>query len=242
MVFSGGGAWLFWGRACVVFSGGSAWFFQGGHAWFFRGGHVWFFGGGVCFFPGGGCAYFFPRGVCASGCGGCMLLGAGGDTVNERAVRILLECILVLTLFSAVLRRGYGEPSGGSEGLWESIALHISVRAWGRVLVDYPLSYSLHDWHGGEWLMARSKLYTMETRLSGPPSFSSNLFVNSCFCGYGLETTPPLQDRLSFVAFLQAVKSGLTKEAFWLIVTLYPKHFSHRFILPSLHAKNNYYY
>ena len=66
-----------WG-ACVVFSEGDAWFFPGGHAWFFPGGHAWLFlGGRVWFFLGG-------------------LHRIRRDTVNERAVRILLECILVL--------------------------------------------------------------------------------------------------------------------------------------------------
>ena len=52
--------------------------FSGGHAWFFPGGHVWFFLGGMRGFSGGGCVRRIRR-----------------DTVNERAVRILLECILV---------------------------------------------------------------------------------------------------------------------------------------------------
>ena len=68
---------VFWG-ACMVFSGGHVWFFwgacvvfSGGHVWFFLRGHAWFFlGGGV---------HRIWR-----------------DTVNERAVRILLECILVV--------------------------------------------------------------------------------------------------------------------------------------------------
>ena len=71
-----GGAWLLpggWG-ACMVFSGGHAWFFRG-RACFFLGG-VWFFTGGVRgFFRGG-------------------MRRIRRDTVNERAVRILLECIL----------------------------------------------------------------------------------------------------------------------------------------------------
>ena len=61
-----------------------------------------------------------------------------------------------MTIFSAVLRRGHGEPDGGSEGLWESIALRILVRAWGRVLIDHPPRYPHHDWHGINRLMARS--------------------------------------------------------------------------------------
>ena len=52
--------------ACVVAPGGRAWFLLGGHAWFFLGGRAWFF-----------------------------LRRIRRDMVNERAVRILLECILV---------------------------------------------------------------------------------------------------------------------------------------------------
>ena len=77
MVAPGGHAWLLQG-ACVVAPGGMRgfiWggmhgFIQGGHAWFYSGGHAWFF-------------QFFRT---------------QWDTVNERAVRILLECILVLNI------------------------------------------------------------------------------------------------------------------------------------------------
>ena len=48
-------------------------------------GHVWQGGGWVCM--AGGHAWW---GACAGG-GACV-----ADTVNERAVRILLECILVV--------------------------------------------------------------------------------------------------------------------------------------------------
>ena len=69
VLFGGACVVLFSGGACVVlFSGGCAWFYSvGGHAWFYSGGHAWFF-------------QFFR---------------IQWDTVNERAVRILLECILV---------------------------------------------------------------------------------------------------------------------------------------------------
>ena len=64
--YSGGMHGFIWG-ACMVLFGGHAWFHSGGHAWFYLGGHV-------CFFQ------FFR---------------IQWDTVNEQAVRILLECILV---------------------------------------------------------------------------------------------------------------------------------------------------
>ena len=98
-----GGAWLLWGGvhgffwgvgACMVFPGGCTWFFPGGMRGCSRGlgGHVWLLLGGVWFFLGG--AWFFPGGMHG------FFLGEGmrrirRDTVNERAVRILLECILV---------------------------------------------------------------------------------------------------------------------------------------------------
>ena len=76
----------------------------GGHAWLAggmrgcRGGHVWLQGGGHAWLQGacvvtGGCAWL-QGGMHGCGGGVCMVRG-GRDTVNERAVRILLECILV---------------------------------------------------------------------------------------------------------------------------------------------------
>ena len=93
----GGHAWLLggvhgcWG-ACMV-ARGAAWLQEGGgmrgcqgvhgcrggrHVWL-QGGHVWGHAGGVC-----GCRGTVHR--------------IRRDTVNERAVRILLECILVITI------------------------------------------------------------------------------------------------------------------------------------------------
>ena len=103
----GGHAWLLWG-ACMVALGGMHGFF-GGHAWFFPGGMhgfclgacMVFSGGCACFFLGG--AWFFPGGV-------HVFFLEGGihrirrDTVNERAVRILLECILVSLIFAVKCR------------------------------------------------------------------------------------------------------------------------------------------
>ena len=73
----------------------------GGHTWLLQGGwgkHAWLLWGGVhgCY---GGHAWLLW--------GGCVIAPGGhawdmtryGDTVNERAVRILLECILVLHSF-----------------------------------------------------------------------------------------------------------------------------------------------
>ena len=86
---------------------------QGGHAWFYSGGCAWFYLGGVWFYSGG--MHGFIPGVCGFIPGGHEWFHSGGhawfysgghvwffqffriqwDTVNERAVRILLECILV---------------------------------------------------------------------------------------------------------------------------------------------------
>ena len=60
-------------------------------------------GWGVCMVAPGGVCMVTPRGACVVALGGAWLLGGGrvwdttryGDTVNERAVRILLECISV---------------------------------------------------------------------------------------------------------------------------------------------------
>ena len=92
----GGHAWLLPGGACVIAPGvgGMHGCSQGGRAWFFRG-EEWLLPGGVrdcsggCVIaPGGGRACFFQGGA-----GGMRRIRL--DTVNERPVRILLECILV---------------------------------------------------------------------------------------------------------------------------------------------------
>ena len=67
---------------------------------------AWLQGGGACMV--GGCAWLKEGGVHGCGGGACVAVGGmrgggGGmhgirrDTVNERPVRILLECILVYT-------------------------------------------------------------------------------------------------------------------------------------------------
>ena len=112
-----------WGKvifseACVnnsVRGGRHAWLLPGGHAWLLRGGgacvvapggHVWLLqgamhgcSGGVCMVAPGGCAWLLQGGMrgCSGG-GHAWDTMTYGDTVNERAVRILLECILVITV------------------------------------------------------------------------------------------------------------------------------------------------
>ena len=81
--------WLLWGgmhgffpgsmRGCS-WGGGHAWLLWGGRCMVFSGGHAWFFSGGACLVLGG--VHRIRR-----------------DTVNERAVRILLECILVILMY-----------------------------------------------------------------------------------------------------------------------------------------------
>ena len=81
--------------ACMVAPGGHAWLL-GGHVWLLLEGHAWLL-------PGGG-MHGCSQGVCMVAPGGHVWLLPGGrawdttrygDTVNERAVRILLECIRV---------------------------------------------------------------------------------------------------------------------------------------------------
>ena len=117
-----------WG-VCMV-AGGHAWLQGGmhgceghtwlrGHAWLL-GEHAWLLGGmhgcwGACMVAGGmhGCwgACMVAGGM--HGCGGCVWLLGGmcgcgrvhrirRDRVNKRVVRILLECILVIIMFSQV--------------------------------------------------------------------------------------------------------------------------------------------
>ena len=106
----GGHVWLLLGGACMVALGGHAWVLWGGVC-----GCSW----GACMVALGGACMVAPRwgmhgcsgGACVvalggmRGCSGgaCVVAPGGhawdttryGDTVNERAVRILLECILV---------------------------------------------------------------------------------------------------------------------------------------------------
>ena len=111
-----------WGGVCGC-SGESAWLLQGGMHGCSGGGDVWLLRGGMHGWGGCGCSggcMVAPRGLCMvapggmhgclggmRGCSwggmhGCSWVGCAwdttryGDTINERAVRILLECILVL--------------------------------------------------------------------------------------------------------------------------------------------------
>ena len=76
---------------CMVAMGGMCGC-SGGHAWLLLGVHAWLLWGACVVAPGG----------CMVAAGGhAWLLWGGmwdvmryGDTINERAVRILLECIL----------------------------------------------------------------------------------------------------------------------------------------------------
>ena len=100
--------------------GGHAWLLLGGH-W----GHAWLLQrGGMCGCSGGACmvarGVWLLRGGGVRGCSGgvCVVASGGGgcawdttrygNTVNERAVRILLECILVLSssiaLYNLILK------------------------------------------------------------------------------------------------------------------------------------------
>ena len=116
-----------WGGACVVAPGGG-WLLLGHHAWLLPGGMhgcsggAWLFwgcmvalgGGGMCGCSGRSCLVA-PRGMHGCSGGACMVAPRGacvvapgghawdttryGDTINERALRILLECILVRVLW-----------------------------------------------------------------------------------------------------------------------------------------------
>ena len=96
------GACVVAGGACVVAPGGCAWLLQGGMHGCSR---------GACMVALGACMVAPGGGMCGCSGGACMVAPGGvhrcsgegcawdmtryGDTVNERAVRILLECILV---------------------------------------------------------------------------------------------------------------------------------------------------
>ena len=110
-----GGAWFLWGgmHGC-----------SGGHAWFFLGGVHGCSGGCMWLLMGGGCAWLLQGGMHGCSRGGAWFFLRGGmhgfswggvhrirrDMVNERAVRILLECILFILEFL------YHIPTGSCPG------------------------------------------------------------------------------------------------------------------------------
>ena len=125
---SGEHAWLLQGVCMVALGGGMHGCSQGGmcgcsrgHAWLLwggsacmvaPGGHAWLLWGACMVALGGGMHGCYQGGMCGCSQGGCMVaLGRGawdmtryGDTINERAVCILLECILVSNFIVSVHR------------------------------------------------------------------------------------------------------------------------------------------
>ena len=108
----GGCAWLL-GGACVVALGGACVVaLGGGHAWLLLGGGAWLLRGACVVAPGEGVH------GCSGGRGACVVAPGGGghtwdmtrygDTINERAVRILLECIFVSLIFTTHSLRDTG--------------------------------------------------------------------------------------------------------------------------------------
>ena len=101
-VHGGGRAWLLRrgdmhgcsGGVCMVAPGGHMCGCSRGACMAAPGGRAWLLGG-PCMVLFGGCAWFYS--------GGCawffQFFRIQWDTVNERVVRILLECILVLNSF-----------------------------------------------------------------------------------------------------------------------------------------------
>ena len=89
----GGHAWLLWGVGVCGCSQG-----VGGMCGCSRGGHAWLLWGGKCGCSWGAMHGFF-QGEGMHGFSGGGMHRIRRDTVNEQAVRILLECILVLYVF-----------------------------------------------------------------------------------------------------------------------------------------------
>ena len=112
MVAPGGHAWLLWGGthgcsqgegACVVALGvGACMVAPGGACMVAPGGGVHGCSGGMCGCSGGMCGC--SGGMCGfSWRGHAWDMTRYGDTINERAVRILLECILVSNILTPAL-------------------------------------------------------------------------------------------------------------------------------------------
>ena len=92
MVALGGVCGFIWGACVVLFRGACVVLFEGGMHGFIRGGMHGFIQRGVCMVLfSGGHAWFYSVG---GGVRGFFSFFGYIDTVNERAVRILLECIL----------------------------------------------------------------------------------------------------------------------------------------------------
>ena len=122
---SGGGhAWLLGGvRGCSW--GGGVWLLLGGMCGCSRGQHAWLLREGMCGCSGGACVVA-PGGACMVAPGGHAWLLWGGmrgcsgvcawffqwDAVNEWAVCILLECILVTPVCDSVHRGGESASQG----------------------------------------------------------------------------------------------------------------------------------
>ena len=94
-----GGACVVAGGVCVVAPrGGMHGCCQGGMAWLLWGVCV-VAPGGMCGCSGGACMVALGGGHVWLLLGGAWDMTRYGDTINERAVHILLECILVLKTF-----------------------------------------------------------------------------------------------------------------------------------------------
>ena len=137
----GGHAWLLLGEHAWLLPGGHAWLFlgevrgcsqggvhgcswggmhgcSGGHVWLLRGACMVALGGCVVALGGMHCcssghALLFPGGMCGCSGGGERVWDTTryGDTINERAVSILLECILVCYSFHSISYFSFAEIS-----------------------------------------------------------------------------------------------------------------------------------
>ena len=93
------------GGVCVVAPEGVCMVAPGGHVWLLQRGCAWLLLGGMCGCSGvvGGCSGGYEW-LLLGGCAWDMI--RYGDTINERAVRILLECILVTRKSPVKLTKG----------------------------------------------------------------------------------------------------------------------------------------
>ena len=160
VVAPGGHVWLLPGGMRGCSRGGHAWLLPGGMRGCSQGGHAWLLPGGACVVaPWGSMHSCSWRGMCGCcwgghawllrgvhGCcwGACMVAPGGcvwdmtryGDTINERAVRILLECILV--------------KQAGVVDLIDSFIYYCGLRAsWRSMTQTYRVSgnvFPLYAW------------------------------------------------------------------------------------------------
>ena len=111
---------------------------------------------GVCLSTGGGRAWW------QGGMRGAGMCGIRWDTVNERAVPILLECILVLTIFSRKLDE--------IEKNWIEMGVRVPRAPWDPPLTSYFFRFEPINFKG-QLFWERRKFMMAQTDIKYLPNY-----------------------------------------------------------------------